>query len=259
MKHLRDDKAELHYETTLAISMQAMLSLVHDAPHVFEPVRKADEKIAAAFASQGFHLYPTVVRTTLLYDERSDCFFKVLQPITLKNRVLFTVKDRALQIFTLSEELRIKGIPVPKVMAYGKINKGHRPIFAMKRVSGRPLYDVLIRENRTLPHALLADVMRDIAKFHQSGYWFGDAHLSHIFIEESSVSGFIDIDSIRKNRRKGISNFAKDLAGLNHPRLPMTKDEKKELLGTYLQTMEIQDTEEFLRAVKQYTERRWKA
>jgi tRNA A-37 threonylcarbamoyl transferase component Bud32 len=259
MKHLMNDKAELHYDTTLEMSLQAMLSLLHDVPHVFQPVRKADEKVAAAFATQGFRLYPTVVKTTLLYDERSDCFFKVLQPITLKKRALFAVKDRALQIFTLSEELRLKGIPVPKVMAYGKIKRGHRPVFAMKRVSGRSLYDMLIRENRMLPNAVLAEVMRDIAKFHQSGYWFGDAHLSHIFIVESSVSGFIDIDSIRKNRRKGISNFAKDLAGLNHPRLPMTEDEKSELLFTYLKAMEIQDAEEFIRAVKHFTELRWKA
>jgi len=39
----------------------------------------------------------------------------------------------------------------------------------------------------------------------------------------------------------------------------MTEDEKSELLFTYLKAMEIQDAEEFIRAVKHFTELRWKA
>jgi len=63
---------------------------------------------------------------------------------------------------------------------------------------------------------------------------------------------------MRRNLRTGTRNFAKDLAGLDHPLLPLTEEEKKKLADRYLQAMKIADRAAFLRVLKTYSERRWK-
>jgi len=258
MKHLINDKIDLTYETPLEESVQGLINLLIFSPHAVRPERKADEKTAAAYAAQGFRLYPTVLRTTLFYDERSDCFFKMLHPLGPKRRMLFSITDRALQIYTLSRELNARGIPLPKVRAYGKIRIKNVSVFAMERVRGRSLYDMVIRDGQPFPLKLGMKVMDMIAKVHRSGYWLGDAHLSHIFVDDTDVTGFIDVDSMRRNLRTGTRNFAKDLAGLDHPLLPLTEEEKKKLADRYLQAMKIADRAAFLRVLKTYSERRWK-
>ena len=129
----------------------------------------------------------------------------------------------------------------------------------MERVEGESLYDLLIREKKQLPMQTYLKVIEDIAKLHNLGYWLGDAHLSHIFIKDTEVSGFIDIDSIRKNRPYMLRHIAKDIAGVNHPKLPITKKEKNKLLNYYMQISEIKNENRFRQLVKYYTERRWKA
>jgi tRNA A-37 threonylcarbamoyl transferase component Bud32 len=258
MKYLVNQEVELHYDAALETPVRAMMDLLKADPLLLRPLRKAGDMIAAAFAEYGFRLYPTVLTTVLFYDGRSDCFFKVLQPTSLKKKALFAVTDRAAQIFKLSETLRKKGLPLPKVMAYGKIRKGNRPVFVMKSVGGRPLYDLLIREGKSPSVQFLRQIIKTVSELHREGYWLGDAHLSHIFVDEADVTGLIDIDSIRKNRSRGIRNFAKDLAGLNHPRLLISEDKKRELLCSYMETMALEDRDGFLAAVKHYSERRWK-
>jgi len=258
MKHLINDKIDLTYETPLEDSVQGLINLLTVSPHAVRPERKVDEKTAASYAAQGFRLYPTVLKTTLFYDEPSDCFFKMLHSFGPKRRMLFSIIDRARQIYTLSRELNARGIPLPKVRAYGKIRVKNMPVFAMERVRGRSLYDMVVRDGQPFPMKLGLKVMDMIAKIHRSGYWMGDAHLSHIFVDETDVTGFIDIDSMRRNLRTGTRNFAKDLAGLDHPRLPLTEEEKKELADHYLQAMNIADRSAFLRVLKTYSERRWK-
>jgi len=71
---------------------------------------------------------------------------------------------------------------------------------------------MLIRENRMLPNAVLAEVMRDIANSPVRILVWRCASVSHLIVE-SSVSGFIDIDSIRKNRRKGSATLPRILQG----------------------------------------------
>jgi hypothetical protein len=72
------------------------------------------------------------------------------------------------------------------------------------------------------------------------------------------VTGIIDLDGIRRNRPFRWKNPAKDLAGLNHPGLPLACEEKASLLGRYLDKMKVTDREKFQRMVMQYTDRRWK-
>jgi tRNA A-37 threonylcarbamoyl transferase component Bud32 len=258
MKHVSNDRIDLTYETPLEESVQGLINLLTFFPHAVRPERKADEKTVSAYAAQGFRLYPTVLNTTLFYDERSDCFFKMLHPLGPKRRMLFSITDRARQIYTLSRELNAWGVPLPKIRAYGKIRGKNVPVFAMERVRGRSLYDMVVRDGQPLPMKLGLKVMDMIARIHRSGYWLGDAHLSHIFADDTNVTGLIDVDSMRRNLRTGTRNFAKDLAGLDHPLLPLTGEEKKELADHYLQAMEIADRAAFLRALKTYSERRWK-
>jgi len=258
MKHVINDRIDLTYETPLEESVQGLINLLISFPHAVRPERKVDEKTASAYAAQGFRLYPTVLNTTLFYDERSDCFFKMLHPLGPKRRLLFSITDRARQIYTLSRELNAWGIPLPKVRAYGKIRVKNVPVFAMEMVRGRSLYDMVVRDGQPFPMKLGLKVMDMIAKIHRSGYWLGDAHLSHIFADDTGVTGFIDVDSMRRNLRTGTRNFAKDLAGLDHPLLPLTGEEKKELADHYLQAMEIADRAAFLTVLKTYSERRWK-
>jgi hypothetical protein len=84
MKHLVNQKVELHDDESLENAAQAMMGPLEADPLLLRPLRKADDTIVAAFAGYGFHPYPTVLTTTLFYDGRSDCFLKVLQPISVK-------------------------------------------------------------------------------------------------------------------------------------------------------------------------------
>ncbi|OGW39861.1 MAG: hypothetical protein A2Y97_10315 [Nitrospirae bacterium RBG_13_39_12] len=258
MKYFKNDTASFYYNETVFASIKNICILIKDYPLVLEPFRGMNEKAQVMFSSESFQLYPTVSKTTLFYDSKTDCFFKILHPLTLKNSIFFFLIDRSRHIYSLSEYLRLKGIKVPVIEAYGKIGKEKKPFFVMKRVEGKSLYEILIRERKTLPLEIYLKVMDEVSKFHNLGYWFGDAHLSHIFVNDKEVSGFIDIDSIRKNKHFRAKNLAKDLAGLNYPELPVDKDDKMALFDYYMNKLNIEKKERFLRILKYYTERRWR-
>lgn len=259
MKYFKNDVASFYYDETVLPSVINLCNLIKEYPFILKPFRGKDEKVEAILSSSGFILYPTVKKTTLFYDRTTDCFFKILHPLTIKNSILFFLMDRARHIYNLTEYLKTKGIKVPMIEAYGKLWKDRRPFFVVKRVEGKSLYDTLIRERKTLTTEIYLKVMDEVAEFHSLGYWFGDAHLSHIFVNDKEVSGFIDIDSIRKNTPFVLGNLAKDLAGLNHPKLLITEDEKMVLLDYYMDKLNVEKKERFSRLLKYYTERRWKA
>ncbi len=259
MKRLENETAVFNYSgEVMHSSIEKLSALIRNSPAVLEPARNMNDNMKDLFSSAGFKLYPTVKKTTLFYDPDTDCFFKMLHPLSFKNRILFLFTDKAGAIYNLSEYLWSKGARVQRVTAYGLLKEGRRPFFAVKRAEGESLYDLMIRGGKKLPMDMLRKVLDETAKFHRLGYWLGDAHLSHIFITDEGVSGFIDIDSIRKNIPYMLKNPAKDIAGLNHPELPLTKDEKKSLLAYYLNIAGIKDENKFLKMLKYYTERRWK-
>lgn len=258
MKYFKNDVASFNYNETVLPSVINLCNLIKEYPFILKPFRGKDEKVEAILSSSGFILYPTVKKTTLFYESTTDCFFKILHSSTIKNKIFFLFKDKARAIFNLSEYLILKGVKVPGIMAYGLFKKGRRPFWAAKRIDGKSLYDILIREREILPGEVYLKVVDEVARLHSHGYWFGDAHLSHIFVNDSGVSGFIDIDGIKKNRPFRLKNLAKDLAGLNHPGLPIAEDEKMDLLKYYMKKLEVRDGENFLQLVNHYTERRWK-
>jgi len=260
MKHLENEVARVTFTGTeeMHSSISRLSRLVRDNPSILQPFMDADGHVRDILSSEGFRLYPTVKRTTLFYDPSTDCFFKILHPLSLKNRFFFLVTDRAKYVRDISERLLSKGVKTAEVAAYGSFRKGRLPFFAVKRVEGESLYDILIRGKRNIAMSGYRKVIEEISRLHSLGYWLGDAHLSHIFIKDREVSGIIDIDGIRKNYPFKLSNLAKDIAGFNHPGIPLAGDKKKSLFEYYAAMQQIKNKEKFLRMVKYYTERRWK-
>jgi tRNA A-37 threonylcarbamoyl transferase component Bud32 len=257
VKYVENEVASFYYSDAVFSSITKLCLLVKNYPFIIKPVRNDDEEIAEIYLRERFYFYPTQKKTTLFYDQYSDCFFKILHPANFKNRFLFFLINPAKSIYNLSKYLLSKDIKVSMVMAYGEFKKFRKPFFVMKRIAGKSLHKILIREKKTLTMEIYLKALDEIIKLHSLGYWFGDAHLSHIFLRDSEVSGFIDIDSIRRNRLFSLKNHAKDLAGLNHPELPLTKEERRELLDYYIKKSGIKDRERFLKLVHFYSDRRW--
>jgi len=259
MQYFKNDVASFYSSEQLYDHVIALCALIKRYPFIINPLKGVEQRAKEILEKNGFVFYPTVESTTLLYREDVDCFFKILHPINFKNRLRFFFFDNAKHIYKTAEHLLEKGIRVTKILAYGKLKKGHRPFFVIKRAEGKSLYDLLVRERNSLNKEVYLHVIEEISKLHNLGYWLGDAHLSHIFIKDNKVSGIIDIDSIRKNIPFRYQNLAKDLAGLNHPELPITENDRMSLLNYYFDVSGIKKRKKFLKLLKHYTERRWKA
>jgi len=260
MKCLKNDVVTCCYNDSpdLHASIERLAGLFRRNPSLLEPFRSISSEIEDHFKAGGFQIYPTVKKTTLLYDPASDCFLKVLHPLNLKHRMQFAVQQRTRVIYKTTEYLFSKGVPLQRVEAYGTLKIGSRPFFVVKRAGGESLYDIFIRRKQTVNMDHCRAVISEISKVHALGFWLGDAHLSHIFVKDGNVSGIIDIDSVRRNRPFLLKNPAKDLAGLNHPDLPLSRDDKNSLLDCYLTLSGIRKKDKFIRLIKYYTERRWK-
>jgi tRNA A-37 threonylcarbamoyl transferase component Bud32 len=258
MRYFSNDVASFYCDEDVLPSVMNLCALIKQYSFILKPFRGMNEEVRKILSAQGFQLYPTVKRTTLFYENLTNSFFKIIHPLTMKKKVFSLFANRARSLYHLSLDLLDQGIKVPRVTAYGMFKKDKKPFFVMKKIEGKSLNDILIKEKGDIPEEVYRKVMEEVARFHTAGYWLGDAHLSHIFIDDTCISGFIDIDSIRRNRPFRLKNLAKDLAGLNHPGLPLTEGQKKELLKIYMDALNIGDREQFVQMVKNYTERRWK-
>jgi hypothetical protein len=238
--------------------LEKLCEIIRRSPVCLKPFRGINDERKKLFAGGGFQLYPTVKKTTLIYDPVMECFIKILHPLNIKNKIYFLFTDRAKAIYNISEYLFSREIKVQRVIAYGSFNYGLQPFFAVKKAEGESLYDIFIKDRRNISMSEYQRVIDEVAKLHRLDYWLGDAHLSHIFIKDGEVSGLIDIEGAKKNKPFRLKNPAKDIAGLNHPGLPLTKQEKNNLLNYYLQISGINNGARFRQLVKYYTERRWK-
>ncbi len=256
MEHFENNIASFFYEKSVLGRINDFCAITLGCPSALKPFRGAEETLQSIFSDSGFYLYPTVKKTTLFYDKITDCFFKILHPLSIKNKILFLVHDKTQQIYNLSKFLLSKGIKVPEIMAYGSFKK-RLPFFVMKKIKGKSLYDILIREKGAISEKTCLKVITNVFHLHDLGYWLGDAHLSHIFIDGTEVSGFIDIDSIKRNFLFWTRNIAKDLAGLNHPKLPLLETQKEMLLKQYVYLSHFKNEAKVLPLIKYYTRRRW--
>jgi len=258
MRNYTNDVASFHSNEVLTDHIEKFVDLVRRNPLILEAVRGKSEDTERIFSSAGYILYSTVKRTTLFYNPEADCFFKILQPVNFKSRISFAFFNRARQIYNLSEFLIDRDISVPRIEAFGTFRSLKRPFFIMRRIEGKSLYDHLVKEGNSLLMPVCMKVVEKLTELHRLGFWLGDAHLSHVFIKDGEVKGFIDIDSIRRNRPYKIRNLAKDLAGLNHPELPLDDEDKKKLLSRYMDIMHIRNKKKFHGLVNCCTEQRWK-
>jgi len=291
MNYFKNDEGYFYYRNNEAIrsSLDRLYKIATNNPTVLQPLKGNDEKAGSTlndnninhnsnskngitngnfalpfrferipfFIIDGFYLLPTVKRTTLLYDRMADCFIKIIHPLSMKAKVVSFFINRARSVYLTSEELRSKGLKISKVLAYGMFTKGRGALIVTERVEGNSLHELLIKEKKTLPDEMYVNVINELAILHNAGYWFGDLRASHIFIREQDISGFVDIDSIRRNKPYRLRNIAKDLAGLNHPAMPLGKDQRKRLFDHYTSKSQISDKDRLLRCIKKYTERRW--
>ncbi|GAB4536376.1 MAG: hypothetical protein Fur0020_04320 [Thermodesulfovibrionia bacterium] len=255
MRYINNDIGSFYSSEDVVSSVLRFCDLIRGYPQILKPIRGMDDEVERVSSENGFKLYPTVKKTTLL--NNGNFFFKILHPITIKDRLRFLLTNRAEGIFKLSEVLRKHGISIVEVVAYGTLRIGRKPLYVMNKVTGRSLYDALIKDRETVGFNVLEAVIDEVARMHKLGYWFGDAHLSHIFIDESGVTGLIDIDGIRRNDSFNIKRMARDIAGLNHTSIPITSDEKVQLLGRYMDRLGIKERDWFLRLIKIYIKKRW--
>jgi hypothetical protein len=259
MKHLANEVAKIYYSDSkdVELSIHKLSALFKNNPSLIEPFRGVNERAKDLFSSEGFELYPTVKKTTLVYDNASDCFFKILHPLTFKSRIFFAITDRSRAVYETSEYLFLNDVHIQRLEVYGVLKQGRRPIFGMKKASGESLYETLIVKGKSINKTESRTVIDEIVRLHSLGYWFGDSHLSHFFLKDGRVTGIIDIEGIRKNRPFALKNPAKDIAGLNHPDLPFTKDELRELLDYYMTAAGITQKKQFKKHLEYYTDRRW--
>ncbi len=259
MKHHVIDGTKFQSLDYVLSTMQSLLHVIEENPRILVPVKDMDEESSDILAAEGFRLYPTVKNTTLIYDDKNKCFIKVLHPLSLKKNISFLLNNRARNIYHVAGYLSSRGIKMPRIVAYGTMRIKRLPFFVMEKVEGRSLYELTVKKGETMKSDIYLKIIGQVAKLHGSGYWLGDAHPAHVFIQGREVSGFIDIDSIRRNRPFRINNFAKDIAGLNHPQLPFPDELKKQLLLYYCELIDVQKRDSFKFLVKQYSERRWHA
>lgn len=277
MRQQRNDIAAFRAEDNkgVAATLDRFFLLARENPFILKPLRrgKIPDSLSKGPAElpqliqgfdrvplwqrDGFFLFPTVEKTTLLFDSRTDHFIKILHPLRAKDRVLSMGINKSRQVCIVSKTLRSKGVKVPEVTVYGKLVNSRSSFYMMNRITGSSLHKALLNEKRELSFDIYRKVIEHVAEVHRLRYWFGDLRISHVFIENGTVSGFVDIDSIRKNLPYRLRNVAKDLAGLNRPELPLSRDEKMELFRHYAEWSGIRQKEELLSLVKYYTERRW--
>lgn len=290
MQHTENDIASFYYDSSESVhkSIEGLCSIIKKYSFITMPFKGKDEGVINRFLTEhrspgalkekestvnsplsfdrkpflsieGYSLFPTVKKTTLFYDTRADYFIKIFQPIGIKGKIVSLFANRGRLIYNLSEKLMSNGIIVPGVLAYGMIKKGRKSFLVMDRIKGKSLYTILNIEKGSLPYEGYLKVIDKLADLHNLGYWFGDMRIAHVFINRSEISGFVDIDSIRRNKPFRLKNLAKDLAGLNNPDLPLTYDEKMKLLKHYTARVQIKDDRDLLHLIKHYSKIRWKA
>jgi hypothetical protein len=289
MKHAENHIASFYYDSSESVhkSIEGLCSIIKKYSFITMPFRGHDESIINRFLREhgspgrlnekestgnsplffdrkpvlnieGYLLLPTVKKTTLFYDTHADYFIKILQPIGIKRKVISLFVNRARLIYNLSEYLLANGIKVPGVLAYGMIKKGRKSFLVMDRIKGKSLYTILNIEKGSLRQEDYLKVIDKLADLHKLSYWFGDMRIAHIFMNRSDISGFVDIDSIRRNIPYRLKNLAKDLAGLNSPDQQLTYDEKMRLLKHYMTRVQIEDDKNLLHLIRHYSKIRWK-
>jgi len=287
MKEYRDEMLTSWYDEEYINTevFKRLSSLVKEVPRIFAPVRGGSEdakimtdRSIVRFNSgggyehlrskgimierepilyiKGFYLIPTVEKTTLFYEEETDCFLKIIHPVKARDKIKGIFCDRAERICRIANDLREAGLRCPEIVSCGRL-RGMRYFYLMKRVKGVSLNYLCCHRKEEVTLHLMKRVMSMLAGFHMRGLWHGDMRLSHLFVYRDGGLVIIDIDSIRRNPFLFKRKMAKDLAGINHPDLPLSHMERLELFNHYVMESGLGDVRGFLELIGYYSERRW--
>ncbi len=90
MKHLVNEAGSFWYNEPALSPINRFCRIIVTCPALFEPVRGMNEEAGAALSREGFSLVPTVRKTTVFYDPQTDCFGKILHPLTWKDSFFFS-------------------------------------------------------------------------------------------------------------------------------------------------------------------------
>ncbi len=233
-------------------AIENLCLIIKEYPDVISPFSGKNKEIEGIFRIRGFRLYSTIRKTMVFYDSASDSFFKIIHPISVRQKILFRIMNKAKSLYKLSKTLISKGLKVPEIIAYGRIKGGGQHFIVMKRLTGESLHDILIEQKKIIPKKVYFETIDEIIKIHQNRYWLRDTHLGHFFVNDMKHYGFLEIDSIKREPFPKLRNKARDLPGLAHPGLTLSDEEKMTILNHYMDEMDIRNRDDFVQMVKYY-------
>jgi len=236
---------------------------IHDKyPEALFPLRGMNDNVNKIFNKIGFELIPTVPSTTVLKKLKSDktWFLKIYHPLKLKNKLLEGFYPRAKRTFQKTSRFLQYGLNTSEPLGWCYLRRLNKSIFIMDEVKGLSLYDILIRKKTITDKNRIKNIseklLNELCLCHSRGIFFGDLHLGHIYPEGDRLY-FIDLDSVIFKKHLRYDDIAKNLAGLNHPLLPLSKEERLSFLYNYAMAMNM-EMEILLEKIKQLTKKRYK-
>ena len=87
MRCIKNDVGSFCCTEDLLPLLEKLCEIIRCSPICLEPFRGINEEMKRLFSSGGFQLYPTVKKTTLIYDPAAECFVKILHPLHIKNKI----------------------------------------------------------------------------------------------------------------------------------------------------------------------------
>jgi hypothetical protein len=139
-----------------------------------------------------------------LGDAGPDVFIKVLAPVRGIEAVKCALRgSRALHVCVISEELGRAGIAVPRVILYGRENRGGREVLVTERAPGHmaPRWLKGGRDKIAFKRVLLRTLGGEIGRLHRAGFIHGDLTPFNIVVagnREPPRISFIDHERTRR-------------------------------------------------------------
>ncbi len=255
-------KGEFVSETYIK-EVEQILDAGEKEPELWIPVRGENDRLKSIFQKVGYELIPTVMSTTVLRKVGAEgaWYVKIYHALKWKDRIRERLRPRALRTYLITRRFQSIGLQTPEPLGWCYIKGKNKSLIFTKQARGDSLYDIFIRKKTPFEkinqREVLEMVLNEMLLAHKSGVYFGDLHLGHIYITERDVE-FIDLDSVKFRGRLRPSEMARNLAGLNHPALPLEKELKSLFLKRYTEEMGL-EPETIKDQIMMFTEKRYRA
>jgi Lipopolysaccharide kinase (Kdo/WaaP) family len=147
-----------------------------------------------------------------LGDAGSDVFIKVLAPARGIDAIKCAIRgSHALHVAAISDQLALAGIGVPRVILYGRENRGGREVVITERAPGQmvPRWLKGGREQLAFKRALLRTLGAQIAKLHRAGFIHGDLTPFNVVVAGDREPPRISFIDHERTRRTCLARFAR--------------------------------------------------